>query len=84
MTEKDIDIYRKYRSRFVNTTNSITQEVISEYIYVIVDSRKGTFLKLKDKTRAEAISDVKQEFEKFAKTHGTLEEQDNVTNILFK
>lgn len=84
LTEDDINIYRKYRSRFVNTTNSITQEVISEYIYVIVDSRKGTFLKLKDKTRAEAISDVKQEFEKFAKTHGTLEEQDNVTNILFK
>ena len=83
LTMEDIAIYRKYRAKFVNTTNSITQEVISDYIYVIQDLRKGTYQKLKDKTRAEAISDAKKEFERFAKTHGTKEEQDAVSNILF-
>lgn len=83
LTLDDIDIYRKYRNKYVNTTNSITQEVISDYIYVIQDLRKGTYQKLKDKTRAEAIADAKKEFEKFAKTYGGPEEREAVKNILF-
>lgn len=82
LTLDDIELYRKYRSKYVNTTNSITQEVISEYIYVIQDQRKGIYQKLKDKTRAEAITDVKQELEKFAKNEGTEEERKLVKNIL--
>ena len=83
LTKDDIAIYRKYRGKFVNTTNAITQEVISDYIYVIQDLRKGTYQKLKDKTRAEAISDAKKELERFAKISGTPEEQVSVKNILF-
>jgi len=83
LTLDDIEIYRKYRGKYVNTTNAITQDVISDYIYVIQDLRKGTYQKLKDKTRAEAISDAKKEFEKFAKNYGTQEERDAANNILF-
>ena len=40
LTMDDVEIYRGFRARYVNTTNSITQEVISDYIYVIQDSTK--------------------------------------------
>ena len=79
----DVEIYRGFRARYVNTTNSITQEVISDYIYVIQDLRKGTYQKLKDKTRAEAISDVKKEFDRFAKTYGDEDDKRVANSILF-
>jgi hypothetical protein len=83
LTMDDVEIYRGFRARYVNTTNSITQEVISDYIYVIQDLRKGTYQKLKDKTRAEAISDVKKEFDRFAKTYGDEDDKRVANSILF-
>jgi hypothetical protein len=83
LTMDDVEIYRGFRARYVNTTNSITKEVISDYIYVIQDLRKGTYQKLKDKTRAEAISDVKKEFDRFAKTYGDEDDKRVANSILF-
>lgn len=60
LTYEDVVIYREYRSKFTNTSKAITQDVISNYIYVIVDPDAGIIEKLKDKTRGDAITDVKQ------------------------
>lgn len=66
LTADDINIYRKFRPRYTNLTTAITQDVISDYIEVAVDPKKGIYEKLKDKTRSEAINDVKKEFKRWA------------------
>jgi hypothetical protein len=63
----DTDIYRGYRSQWTNVSKSITQEFISDYIEVVLDEKKGIHEKLKDKTRAEAITSVKKLFEEWSK-----------------
>lgn len=65
ITSEDIDIYREYRPRYTNLTTAITQDIISDYIEVSIDPVKGIFEKLKDKTRSEAINDVKREFKRW-------------------
>lgn len=57
ITYDDVVIYRSYRSRFTNTSKAITQDVISNSILVSLGD--GQFEKLKDKTRFDAITDVK-------------------------
>lgn len=65
LTSKDIDIYRELRGKYTNLTKAITQEIISDYIEVVVDAKKGIYEKLKDKTRSEAINDVKKVFKEW-------------------
>lgn len=81
LTGDDISIYKSVRSKFVNVSRSITQEVASELIEVVIDKESGISLKLKDKVRAEAILDVKSEFSKFAED--SKEDIESANNILF-
>ena len=60
LTTNDVLLYRKFRSRYTNMSKSLTQEAISDLIEVVEDKKAGVYYKLKDKTRSEAISDVKQ------------------------
>lgn len=66
LTADDIAIYRKLRPKYTNLTSALTQDVISDYIEVIIDAKKGIYEKLKDKTRSEAINDVKKVFKDWA------------------
>ena len=67
LTYDDVVTYREYRSKFTNTSKAITQEVISGMIEVVVDKKAGIFERLKDKTRSEAIADVKQVYKEWSK-----------------
>lgn len=67
LTYDDVVIYREFRSRFTNTSKSITQDVISNMIEVVIDAEAGIYERLKDKTRSEAISDVKQVWKNWIK-----------------
>ena len=67
LTYEDVVIYREYRSKFMNSSKVITQDVISDLIEVVIDAEAGVYEKLKDKTRAEAIADVKQVYKDWAK-----------------
>lgn len=67
LTYDDVVIYREYRSKFMNSSKVITQDVISDLIEVVIDSEAGIYEKLKDKTRAEAIADVKQTYKTWSK-----------------
>lgn len=67
LTYDDVVIYREYRSRFTNTSKAITQDVISDLIEVVIDPEAGVYEKLKDKTRSDAISDVKQVYKEWSK-----------------
>lgn len=66
ITQDDVNIYREYRNKFTNISKSLTQDVISDLIEVIVDKEAGIYKKLKDKTRSTAIEDVKQEYKRWA------------------
>ena len=59
LTHEDIMVYREFRPRYVNASKNITQELISDMIEVVLVPGK-IYEKLKDKTRFDAISDVKQ------------------------
>lgn len=67
LTYDDVVIYREYRSRFTNISRAITQDVISDFVETCVDEEKGIFEKLKDKTRSDAIADVKQLYKDWSK-----------------
>lgn len=67
LTYDDVIIYKKYRSRWVNISKSITQETISDLIEVVEDKENGIYYKLKDKTRTEAVIDVKRVWEEWKK-----------------
>ena len=60
LTYEDVQVYREYRAKFTNTSKTITQDTISDLIEVYQDPEAGIYEKLKDKTRSEAIADVKQ------------------------
>lgn len=67
LTYDDVLVYKEFRSKFTNTSKAITQDVISELIEVVVDKDAGIYERLKDKTRSDAISDVKQVFKNWSK-----------------
>ena len=67
LTFDDVMIYKKYRSKFTNTSKAITQEVISDLIEVVEDKEEGIYKKLKDKTRGDAINDVKKVYQEWSK-----------------
>jgi hypothetical protein len=83
LTSEDVDIYREFRPRYTNVSAAITQEVISDYIEVALDEKKGIFEKLKDKTRAEAINDVKRLFKKWLEQYN-LENSSLADKLMFK
>lgn len=65
LTPEDVQIYREYRSKFTNASKAITQDLISDLIEVVIDPEAMVYERLKDKTRADAISDVKDVFKKW-------------------
>lgn len=73
LTYDDVVVYREFRSRFTNISKSITQDVISDLIEVVIDEEAGIYEKLKDKTRAEAIADVKQVYKNWSKDNAAEE-----------
>lgn len=81
LTSDDISIYKSVRNKYVNISKSITQEVASDLIEVVVDEESGITKKLKDKVRGQAITEVKAEFIKFAENNKS--DIDTATNILF-
>ena len=82
LTLDDIMIYRTYRNRFTNTSKAITQDVISDLIEVYVYG-KDVYVKLKDKTRSEAIADVKQLWLNWSKEN-PIEDSDLAKKIIWK
>ena len=82
LTYDDVVIYREYRSKFMNSSKVITQDVISDLIEVVIDSEAGIYEKLKDKTRAEAIADVKQTYKTWAKDNPV--DSELATKVIWK
>ena len=66
LTPQDIIDYKEFRPRFTNASKSITQDFISDYIEVVIEPGK-IYEKLKDKTKSDAIADVKKVFRDWAK-----------------
>ena len=58
------------RSKYTNVSKTITQDVISDMIEVVMDEKAGIYEKLKDKTKSDAISDVKQVFKEWMENNG--------------
>jgi hypothetical protein len=68
ITDEDIKIYKTdIRPRYMNITNNITQEEASDLIQVCEDERKQIYRPMKNKTRFEAIQDVKAVFDEWKK-----------------
>lgn len=82
LTYDDVLIYREYRSKFTNTSKTITQDIISDLIEVVVDKEAGIYEKLKDKTRADAIADVKQVYKDWSKENPV--DSDLASKIIWK
>ena len=82
LTYDDVVTYREYRSKFTNTSKAITQDVISGLIEVVVDKKAGIYERLKDKTRSEAIADVKQIYKDWSKDNKT--DSDLASKIIWK
>ena len=83
LTSEDVSIYRKYRGKYTNTSSAITQDVISDLIEVAVDPEKGIYEKLKDKTRTEAINDVKRVLKDFTDNENP-QNSELASRIIFK
>lgn len=66
LTYEDVMDYREFRPRFTNASRTITQDLISDMIEVVIEPNK-IYEKLKDKTRADAIADVKQVYKDWSK-----------------
>lgn len=83
LTQDDVNIYREYRPKYTNISVSLTQDVISSYIRVVEDEKKGISRQLKDKTRADAIADVKKLYNEWAKTQGK-ESEELAKQLIFR
>jgi hypothetical protein len=82
LTYDDVVLYREFRSKFTNTSKTITQDTISDLIEVYQDPEAGIYEKLKDKTRSEAISDVKQVWKNW--TTDNAKDSDLAKKIIWK
>lgn len=81
----DIRICKLYRSKYVSVSKSITREVASDLFEVVTDKEAGTFEKLKDKVRSEAIEEVKALLRKFAEESVTSDKDNEIAiDILLK
>lgn len=65
LTYEDIQDYRSVRPRWVNVSKSITQDFISDMVEVVIQPGK-IYEQLKDKTRSEAIADVKKIYKQWS------------------
>lgn len=65
LTIKDVQIYREIRPKYMNVSKTITQEMVSKYVKVVMEPGK-VYEVLKDKTRAEAIADVKRVYKEWS------------------
>lgn len=65
ITDEDIETYRLYRGKFTNISKALTLDTVSNLIDVAIDPDRGIYEKLKDKTRTDAIIDVKTEYKRF-------------------
>lgn len=83
LTSDDIDIYKKYRPRYTNLTSALTQDMIADLIEVVVDKQKGIYEKLKDKTRSEAINDVKKALKEWSNQYRP-DESGIANKLIFK
>jgi len=68
LTYDDILDYRSVRPRYLNASRSVTQDLISDFIEVVIEPTK-MYEKLKDKTRADAIADVKKVYKDWSKSN---------------
>lgn len=75
LSPDDIELYRIYRTKFISVSKSMTQDYASDLIEVVTDEDSGISERLKDKVRAEAIRDVREEFVRFA-------QENNVDNVI--
>lgn len=66
ITSDDLIDYREFRPKYINASKSITQDIISDLILVILKPGKLNE-KLKDRTRSDAIADVKELYRKWSK-----------------
>lgn len=83
ITDEDIEIYKKeIRPRYMNISKAITQEVASDLIQVCVDEKRLIFQPMKDKTRFEAIQEVKEVFSNWVKEN--YQDSDIANRILWQ
>ena len=82
LTQDDINIYKKYRTRWTNLSYSLTQDIVSEYIHAVEDEKKGIERQLKDRVRADAITDVKKLFKEWVANYDK-ENEDIANNLIF-
>ena len=82
LTYDDVLVYREYRSKFTNTSRAITQDVISDMIEVVIDKDARVYERLKDKTRSDAIADVKQVYKEWSKDNPI--DSELATKIIWK
>lgn len=82
LTYDDVLVYREFRSKFTNTSRAITQDIISDMIEVVLDKDAGVYERLKDKTRSDAISDVKQVYKDWSKENP--DDSELATKIIWK
>lgn len=82
LTQEDVNVYREYRSKFTNVSKAITQDTISDMIEVVIDKDSGIYERLKDKTRSDAIADVKQVYSDWSKDNPI--DSELATKIIWK
>jgi hypothetical protein len=75
-------IYKSIRNKYVNISKSITQEVASDLIEVVIDKDAGMYEKLKDKVRTESINEVKQLLKEFSENSIIEKDNDIAIDIL--
>lgn len=80
LTAEDVMIYKESKSKFNNVSRVITQDVASKLIAVYQED--GTFETLKDKTRQEAVEEVKQLFSDWSKSNPI--DSEMAQNIIWK
>jgi hypothetical protein len=80
--DSDVSIYKSIRNKYVNISKSITQEVASDLIEVVIDKDAGMYEKLKDKVRTESINEVKQLLKEFSENSIIEKDNDIAIDIL--
>lgn len=83
ITDEDIEIYKKeIRPKYMNISKAITQEIASDLIQVCVDEKRLIFQPMKDKTRFEAIQEMKDIFANWVKEN--YQDSDIANRILWQ
>lgn len=82
ISDADVAIYKSMRNKYVNISKSITQEVASDLIEVVIDKDAGINEKLKDKVRTESINEVKTLLREFAENSTANQDNEIASNII--